>query len=54
VSVGNIKSIAMNAAFLAADDASPLGMGHVLRAARAEYAKLEKPLTEAEISGWEG
>ena len=53
VSGGNIKSIAMNAAFLAAADNAPLGMGHVLRAARAEYAKLEKPLTEAEISGWE-
>jgi hypothetical protein len=24
----------------------------VLRAARTEYAKLEKPLTEAEVEGW--
>jgi hypothetical protein len=27
-------------------------MTHLLRAARSEYAKLEKPLTEAEIGGW--
>ena len=27
-------------------------MSHLLRAARSEYAKLEKPLTEAEIGGW--
>jgi hypothetical protein len=27
-------------------------MGHVLRAARGEYAKLEKTLTESEIAGW--
>jgi hypothetical protein len=24
----------------------------LLRAARVEYAKLERPLTEAEIGGW--
>jgi hypothetical protein len=27
-------------------------MGHILRAAQGEYAKLEKPLTEAEIGAW--
>jgi SpoVK/Ycf46/Vps4 family AAA+-type ATPase len=54
VSGGNIKSIAMNAAFLAAEAGEPVRMSHVLRAARAEYAKLEKPLTEAEVEGWEG
>jgi hypothetical protein len=27
-------------------------MTHLLRAARAEYAKLERPLTESEIGGW--
>ena len=30
----------------------PVGMAHVLRAARSEYAKLEKPLTDAEVEGW--
>ena len=27
-------------------------MRYLLRAARGEYAKLEKTLTEAEVSGW--
>lgn len=49
---GNIRNIAMNAAFLAADDGERLGMPHLARAARMEYAKLEKPLSETEIGGW--
>ena len=49
---GNIKNIALNAAFLAADAAEPVRMTHLLRAARSEYAKLEKQLTESEIEGW--
>ena len=49
---GNIRNIALNAAFLAADESSPVRMAHVLRAARTEYAKLEKPLSDAEIKGW--
>jgi hypothetical protein len=52
VAGGNIRNIALNAAFLAADADQPVGMGQVLRAARAEYAKLEKLLTEGEILGW--
>jgi hypothetical protein len=49
---GNIRNIALNAAFLAADAADAVTMSHLLRAARVEYAKLEKPLSEAEIGGW--
>ncbi len=49
---GNIRNIAMNAAFLAADEAQPVRMCHVLAAARSEYAKLERPLTAAEFEGW--
>jgi AAA+ superfamily predicted ATPase len=49
VAGGNIRNIAMNAAFLAADAEQPVGMAHLLQAARSEYAKLERPLTEAEI-----
>jgi AAA+ superfamily predicted ATPase len=52
VAGGNIRNVALNAAFLAADAEQPVRMIHLLRAARAEYAKLEKPLTEAEIGGW--
>jgi ATPase family associated with various cellular activities (AAA) len=49
---GNVRNIAMIAAFFAAEAHSPVDMSHVLRAARAEYAKLEKPLTGTEIGGW--
>ncbi len=53
VAGGNIRNIALSAAFLAADGGEPVRMAHVLRAARNEYAKIEKPLTAAEITGWE-
>jgi hypothetical protein len=49
---GNIRNIAMNAAFLAADAGQSVQMRHLLQAARSEYAKLEKPLTDSEIAGW--
>ncbi|QIG49840.1 AAA family ATPase [Nordella sp. HKS 07] len=39
---GNISVIAINAAFLAAADGTPLGMQHIARAARAEYHKLDR------------
>jgi SpoVK/Ycf46/Vps4 family AAA+-type ATPase len=49
---GNIRNIALNAAFLAADENVPIQMRHLLQSAQAEYSKLERPLTEAEIKGW--
>ena len=52
VAGGNIRNIALYAAFLAADAGEPMRMSHLLRAAATEYAKLEKPLTDAEIGGW--
>ena len=52
VSGGNIKNIALYAAFLAAEAGEPVRMGHLLRGARVEYGKLEKSLTDAEIRGW--
>jgi hypothetical protein len=48
----HIRNIAMGAAFLAADSGEPVRMEHVLAAARQEFTKLEKPLTDAEIAGW--
>jgi len=51
LSGGNIRTIALGAAFLAASAAEPVSMTHVLTAARREYVKLEKPLTEAELGG---
>lgn len=53
VAGGNIRNIAIQAAFLAADSGEPVRMTHLLRATRSEYAKFEKPLTEAEIGGWQ-
>ncbi len=52
VAGGNIRNIAMNAAFFAADAGEPVGMKHVLQAAQSEYIKLERPLTDAEVKGW--
>ncbi len=48
VTGGNIRNIALNAAFLAADEGTPVLTKHVLRAARTEYAKLERVLTATE------
>jgi len=52
VAGGNIRNIALNAAFLAADADEPVRMTHLLRAAQGEYTKLEKSLTDAEVGGW--
>lgn len=52
VAGGNIRNIALHAAFLAAEADEPVRMHHLMQAARVEYAKLEKPLTESEIRGW--
>lgn len=49
---GNICNIALNAAFLAAEMGDSLRMTHLLRAAHSEYAKMERPLTEAESGNW--
>ncbi|MEV7560525.1 ATP-binding protein, partial [Streptomyces sp. NPDC089795] len=52
VSGGTIAQLALHAAFLAADEGAPVGMRHVLDAARIESDKLERPLAAAEIRGW--
>ncbi|MBD1928525.1 ATP-binding protein [Trichocoleus sp. FACHB-90] len=52
VAGGNIRNIALNAAFIAADAGEPVGMKHVLQAAKSEYVKLERPLTDTEVKGW--
>jgi hypothetical protein len=49
---GHIRNVALGAAYLAADAAVPIGMAHLLHAARRECAKLERPLTAAEMEGW--
>jgi hypothetical protein len=52
VAGGNIRNIALHAAFLAAEDRQPVRMDHLLRAARTEYTKLEKALSDREVAGW--
>lgn len=52
VAGGNIRNIALNAAFLAADSGCPVEMRHLLEAARLEAHKIERPLSEMEIRGW--
>jgi AAA+ superfamily predicted ATPase len=49
---GTIHSIALSAAFLAADAGEPVRMDHILAATRTEYRKQERPLTRAETIGW--
>ena len=46
---GNIRNVALNAAFLAAADRGPVKMDHVLRAVRREYTKIEKLISESEL-----
>jgi hypothetical protein len=52
LSGGNIRTIALNAAFLAAADDDPIGMSHLMRAAAREYAKLGQPVSSAEFGSW--
>ena len=52
VTGGNIRNIALNAAFLAAEAGEPVRMAHLLRAAQLDAAKRERPMTDAETRGW--
>lgn len=52
VTGGNIRNIALGAAYHAAEAGSPVGMTHVLAATLDEYEKQERPLTPAEVQGW--
>jgi SpoVK/Ycf46/Vps4 family AAA+-type ATPase len=50
---GNIRNIALNAAFLAAGQGKPLNMAHLREAANLEAAKVERPVAGIETRGWE-
>jgi SpoVK/Ycf46/Vps4 family AAA+-type ATPase len=52
VSGGNIRNIALNAAFLAAEEGKAVSMEHLLHAAELEAHKIERPLAAAETRGW--
>ncbi len=46
---GNIKNIALNAAFFAASDGGVINMGHILRGAKREFEKIGKLWDESAI-----
>jgi hypothetical protein len=52
VAGANIRNIAINAAFLAADANEPVMMKHILQASEREYLKLKRLLTDDETKGW--
>lgn len=52
VAGGNIRNIALNAAFIAAQAGEVVQMQHILQAAKSEYTKMERPLTDNEVKGW--
>ena len=52
VAGGNIRNMALNAAFVAAEAGEPVRMYHLLLAAKHECQKLERPISESEIGGW--
>jgi|SRR5579863_373333 len=49
---GNIRSISLNAAFLAASDKSLLTTVHVMRAAAREYTKIERGISATEFGSY--
>ncbi|WP_424094759.1 ATP-binding protein [Moorena producens] len=51
---GNIRNIALAAAFIAADDGGIVKMNHLLRAVRREYQKMGKVLIEGEFGQYAG
>lgn len=49
VAGGNIKNIALHAAFLAVADGTPIGFEHVIRGVRREFEKIGKLWDEAAL-----
>jgi len=49
---GNIRNIALNAAFLAAGAGQPVSMGHILQAAQLEAVKTEQTISDIEVRRW--
>jgi AAA+ superfamily predicted ATPase len=49
---GNIRTVALNAAFLAAGGNEPVQMHHLRAAAQAEYTKLDRRPSQSESEAW--
>jgi hypothetical protein len=47
---GNIKNIALNAAFYAAHEACPIGIKHIMLSAKREYKKMGKTFVKSDFS----
>jgi hypothetical protein len=52
VTGASIRNVALGGAFLAAERGERVGMAHLADAARAEYRKLGRSMTDAEARGW--
>jgi ATPase family associated with various cellular activities (AAA) len=50
VTGGSIRAIALSAAFAAAEDGTAVTPAHLVRATQVEYAKAERPFTDAETA----
>lgn len=53
ISGGNIKNIALAAAFFAAKDGSNVTITHIIKATRREYQKMGRTLSEDELIGFQ-
>ncbi|WP_152609880.1 hypothetical protein [Geobacter sp. OR-1] len=51
---GNIRNIALAAAFLAAGDGGPVAMRHLMQATRREYQKIGKIVGDDDFDGHDG
>jgi hypothetical protein len=51
---GNIRNVAMNAAFSAAGQQLPVGMKHIMEAAGHEYRKMDKMISAGEFGDYVG
>lgn len=49
---GDIRNIALNAAFRAAEDGAGVSMDHLARAAHDEFFKLDRNLSDVDLGGW--
>jgi len=49
---GHIRNVALAAAFLAASEQAPIGMLHVMRAARREFTKMDRIIQESDFGSY--
>ena len=54
VAGGNIRNIALAAAFLAANSNRPVDMTHIRQAVKQEYTKIEKQISASEMAAFNG